>query len=122
MSKDDKESESQIDALNQLEILRKEKEDLLLLIKSNSIQEVVKSRKLNESNKLKSDLKKTTAFVKKIRSINYEGLQQCIRDTETLNLTLYISEISSAICETNYKVREHIIPLIYIILYVLYYI
>ena len=102
---DDKESDSQLDASNQLEILRKEKEDLLLLIKSNSVEEVIKSRKLNESNKLKSDLKKTTAFVKKIRSINYEGLQQCIRDTETLNLTLYISEISSAICETNYKVR-----------------
>ena len=39
----------------------------------------------------------------KIRSINVEGLQQCIRDSESLNLTLYISEIVAAIVETNYK-------------------
>lgn len=98
-------SGSQQDAVKQLEALRKEKEELLASIESNSLAKVTISRREHESNKsaLKSDLKKTQAFVKKIKSINVEGLQQCIRDSETLNLNLYISEIVVAIAETGYK-------------------
>lgn len=94
-----------IDALKQIELLLKEKNELLALIESNSPSKVIIARRDHESNKssLKSDLKKTQAFVKKIKSINVEGLQQCIRDSETLNLNLYISEIVVAIAETGYK-------------------
>jgi len=93
------------EALQQIEILRKEKAELLASIDANSLSKVTISRRDHESNKsaLKSDLKKTQAFVKKIKSINVEGLQQCIRDSETLNLNLYISEIVVAIAETGYK-------------------
>lgn len=99
------EFEAQLEALAQLEGIKKEKDELLVYKQSNSIPNITTIRKTNDANKsnLKSDLKKTTAFVKKIKSINFEGLQQCIRDTETLNLTLYISEIVTAITETNYK-------------------
>ena len=93
------------EALQQIEILRKEKAEILASIDANSLPKVTVSRRDHESNKsaLKSDLKKTQAFVKKIKSINVEGLQQCIRDSETLNLNLYISEIVVAIAETGYK-------------------
>ena len=104
----DAEFGAQIEALAQLDDLAKEASELLAIKKSNSIPDVLTQRKSHESNKsnLKSDLKKTTAFVKKIKSINFEGLQQCIRDTETLNLTLYTSEIVAAIIETNYKATD----------------
>lgn len=104
----EKEFEAQVEALSCIEELKKEKEELISNRASNFPNVVSISRKLHEANKkqLKSDLKKTTAFVKKIRSINTEGLQQCIRDTETLNLTLYISEIVGAIVETAYKATD----------------
>lgn len=38
--------------------------------------------------------------------VSPDGLVGCIRDTETLNLTLYISEIVMAILETNYKATD----------------
>lgn len=97
-----------LETLSQIEELKKEKEEFLLNRSKNVLSVVQIQRKEHEANKkqLKSDLKKTTAFVKKIRSINTEGLQQCIRDTETLNLTLYISEIVGAIIETAYKATD----------------
>lgn len=100
-----KETQSQQDALKQIDLLRKERDEMLALIDTNSLKNVTISRRDHESNKsaLKSDLKKTQAFVKKLKSINVEGLQQCIRDAETLNLNLYISEIVVAIAETSYK-------------------
>lgn len=52
---------------------------------------------------MKSDLKKATAFVRKIRQITNEGLSQCIREIETLNLYLYVSEIVGAIVDTTFK-------------------
>ena len=102
------ELEAQIEALAQFDDLTKEKSELIANKKSNSLPDVLVFRKAHESNKsnLRSDLKKTTAFVKKIKSINFEGLQQCIRDTETLNLHLYTSEIVAAIIETNYKATD----------------
>lgn len=102
----EKEVEAQLDAQSQLEELKKERDELFALHNSNLTATVAAIRKSNDSSKLKSDLKKTTAFVKKIKSINVEGLQQCIRDSETLNLTLYISEVVAAIAETNYKATD----------------
>jgi regulator of nonsense transcripts 2 len=102
------ELEAQLEALCCIEELKREKEEQIAARSMNFPNVVMTSRKQHEANKkqLKSDLKKTTAFVKKIRSINTEGLQQCIRDTETLNLTLYISEIVGAIVETAYKATD----------------
>jgi regulator of nonsense transcripts 2 len=99
---------SHADAESQVEAIKKEKNEILALRMSNVPPAITAKRKELENSKssLKSDLKKTTAFVKKIRSINFEGLQQCIRDSETLNLTLYISEIITAISETKYKATD----------------
>ena len=104
----EKEFEAQLEALGCIKELKKEKEEFIANRAKNFPAVVAISRKEHETNKkqLKSDQKKTTAFVKKIRSINTEGLQQCIRDTETLNLTLYISEIVGAIVETAYKATD----------------
>ena len=44
--------------------------------------------------------------MKKLRVVSPDGLLGCIRDTESLNLTLYISEIVMAILETNFKATE----------------
>jgi regulator of nonsense transcripts 2 len=100
--------ESQLEALSQIEQLKKERDEIMSVRAANLPVAIQSSRKEHEANKnqLKSDLKKTTAFVKKIRSINSEGLQQCIRDVETLNLSLYISEIVDAILETAYKATD----------------
>ena len=100
--------EAQLEALAAIEELKKERDEMLAQRQANGPAATLASRKAHEANKknLKSDLKKTTAFVKKIRSINTEGLQQCIRDVETLNLTLYISEIVGAIVETAYKATD----------------
>jgi regulator of nonsense transcripts 2 len=104
----EKELEAQIDALGQLQELKKEKDEVVALRSSNLPSAVQGARKEFEANKknLKSDLKKATAFVKKIRSINSEGLQQCIRDVETLNLTQHISEVVTAAVETAFKATD----------------
>ena len=105
---EEKAFETQLEALSQLESLKREAEDLIFVKNSNSGDKIKAFRKENEKLKsaLKSDVKKTSAFVKKLKSINAEGIQQCIRDTETLNLSLYISEIIAAIAETNYKATD----------------
>jgi regulator of nonsense transcripts 2 len=97
--------EDQLDALKEIEQLKRDRDEYLRLKIANSPASILISRKEHENNKknLKSDLKKTTSFVKKIKTITAEGLQQCIREVEQLNLTLYISEIVSAILETTYK-------------------
>lgn len=100
--------EAQIEAMAQLDALRREKADLIETRQLNSLAVVQASRKAHEANKkqLKSDMKKTTAYVRKIKAINAEGLKQCIQDTESLNLTLYISEIVGAIVETSFKATD----------------
>ena len=102
------ELEIQLDALAQLDELKKDYDKLLSQRASNLQNKVVASRAAHDENKrqLKSDVKKTSSFVKKIRAITAEGIQQCIRDTEQYNLTLYISEIVAAILETNYKATD----------------
>lgn len=103
-----KDFEAQLEALSQLEAIKREQEDILAQRKANAPGAVLLSRKAHEANKakLKSDLKKTTAFVGKVKLINTEGLKQCISDSETLNLTLYISEIVSAIVKTSFKATD----------------
>eukprot|EP01036_Dinobryon_divergens_P034145 gene34145-44116_t len=85
------ELEAQIEALSQLEELGKEKEIFLTYRSSNLPSNLLSFRAEHDAKRgqLKSDVKKTSSFVKKIRAITSEGIQQCIRDTEAYNLTLY---------------------------------
>ena len=98
----------QIEALAQLDALKKEKESMKKLREANMLYNLQAARKEHDANKkqLKNDLKKSSAFPNKIRSQNTEEVKQCIRDCETLNLTLYLSEIVGAIVETSYKVSD----------------
>jgi len=101
--------EAELEALAQVEVFE---EELRLFAQKrvvNSAESVKKSRKAHSDRKelLKSDLKKSTAFVKKLKvSINAEGIQQCIRDVDSLNLFLFISEIVSSIAATTFKATE----------------
>ena len=96
--------EEQLEALSLLDGLKKEVQAAEDAREANSLTNAQASR--SNRGKLKSDLRKSTAFVKKIKAITPEALQQCIRDTETLNLTLYISEIVSALLESKFKFNE----------------
>lgn len=62
------------------------------------------SRAHHEANKkkLKSDLKRTTAFVKKVKAgMSEEQRTSLTSDVEGLNLTLYVSELVKAVAETR---------------------
>jgi regulator of nonsense transcripts 2 len=101
--------ESQVEAFSFIEELIKEREVLIKSRQSNLPRNIPQKRlefQKTGKSQLKSDVKKSSAFVKKIRAINNEGIQQCIRDTETLNLSLYISEIVSAIQAITFKATD----------------
>lgn len=90
-----------------LDLLLKEKMHLLEERSKNLPPSISKRRKeIKDAVKLKSDLKKSTAFVKKLKVINSDGLQQCIRECETLNLNLYVSEIVTSLLEMNIKATD----------------
>jgi len=58
--------------------------------------------------KLKSDLKKCTAFVKKIKSGSAWSMRPADieRDVSTLNLTRYVEEVAAALTEAKLKVAD----------------
>lgn len=56
--------------------------------------------------KLDSSLKKNTAFVKKLKQFTASQLDALLKDMSTLNLTKYISEISSALSEAKLKLTD----------------
>jgi len=51
--------------------------------------------------RLKTDFKKCSAFVKKMRNFTPEALSGLLRDVDSLNLSKYTSEIASAIMESR---------------------
>lgn len=56
--------------------------------------------------KLDSNLKKNTAFVKKLKLFTASQLDALLKDMTALNLTKYISEISSALSEAKIKLTD----------------
>lgn len=56
--------------------------------------------------KLDSNLKKNTAFVKKLKQFTAGQLDALLKDCTALNLTKYISEISSALSEAKIKLTD----------------
>lgn len=95
--------ENEINSLKQINEINNEIIQLNILRENN-----LNKNKLNLNNKteLKSDLKKTTTFVKKLRLITTDGILQCLRDIKTLNLKLYISEIINSLNEINCKPND----------------
>jgi regulator of nonsense transcripts 2 len=101
--------EAQLEAMAMLEQVAKERE-LLIKTRQSNLPKNIPAKRLEfqktGKSSLKSDVKKSSAFVKKLRSTNNEGIQQCIRDTESLNLVLYISEIVQAILSITFKATD----------------
>lgn len=56
--------------------------------------------------KLDSSLKKNTAFVKKLKQFTTAQLDSLLKDMSSLNLTKYISEVSSALSEAKIKLTD----------------
>lgn len=56
--------------------------------------------------KLDSSLKKNTAFVKKLKQFTAAQLDSFLKDMSGLNLTKYISEVSSALMEAKLKMTD----------------
>lgn len=100
--------EVELELLSQIDAFQREKDNLINARLVNLPQNIATYRKQNEKSKqlLKSDLKKSNAFVKKLKLINTDGIQQCIKDTESLNLTLFVSEIVNGIVATTYKATD----------------
>lgn len=63
------------------------------------------SRESHEANKarLKSDLKKTTAFTKKVKALSEDQRASLDKDVDTLNLSRYVSEVVDAVAENRLK-------------------
>lgn len=56
--------------------------------------------------KLDSNLKRNTAFVKKLRQFTAAQMENLLKDMSSLNLTKYISEICSALVEAKFKMTD----------------
>lgn len=76
------------------EQLRKQNSDI-----TNRLEE-------SELRKLDSSLKKNTAFVRKIRNFNESTKKSLMDEMQTLNLTKYLTEITTAIVEVKLKVTD----------------
>eukprot|EP00871_Galdieria_phlegrea_P003127 jgi/Galph1/3815/GphlegSOOS_G2482.1 len=88
------------------EKLRKSKERWQLRKKNNEGRTTLKTMIDQEDHHLESSLKKCTAFVRKLKSISKDTKETLLSEIETLNLSMYISEVSSAICEAKFRVSN----------------
>ncbi|XP_052071977.1 regulator of nonsense transcripts 2-like isoform X2 [Mytilus californianus] len=100
-------------------LLEDEKKCLSDFIKENKEKQDVKD-KLREKNasigenrpdeaffrKLDSNLKKNTAFVKKLRNLTEGQKDSLVKDFEALNLTKYVGEVAAAITEAKLKMSD----------------
>ncbi|XP_076074517.1 regulator of nonsense transcripts 2-like isoform X3 [Mytilus galloprovincialis] len=100
-------------------LLEDEKKSLSDFIKENKEKQDVKD-KLREKNasigenrpdeaffrKLDSNLKKNTAFVKKLRNLTESQKDSLVKDFEALNLSKYVGEVAAAITEAKLKMSD----------------
>lgn len=100
-------------------LLEDEKKSLSDFIKENKEKQDVKD-KLREKNasigenrpdeaffrKLDSNLKKNTAFVKKLRNLTEGQKDSLVKDFEALNLSKYVGEVAAAITEAKLKMSD----------------
>jgi hypothetical protein len=101
------ELEEELEAQAQIEEARKEENERQQLRAANNEEAVAKTRKETSTSKsLKSDLKKTTGVVKKIRMLSESNCAALCKDIQTLKLARYISEIVIAFVEANLKTSD----------------
>lgn len=98
----EKDFESELEALATLDEYQKEVEQLFQQ-RNENLHGLAAIRAKNAQIKLKSDLKRSTAFVKKIKALTSEAIGQCQKEVESLNLKLYISEIVTGLLTVTFK-------------------
>ena len=101
------ELEAELEAQEKLEQARKAAARRQQLRVENAASAVTDSRKAHASNKsLKSDLKRSAGFVKKVRALSEASAPALCKDIKELKLTRYISEVVNAVVEVKLKTTD----------------
>ncbi|EGZ11827.1 hypothetical protein PHYSODRAFT_547735 [Phytophthora sojae] len=106
MARDDEEDEAQVQALAQLQELKRLSEARQALRAANCAEGVAAARAQLASLKLKSDIKRSSAFVKKLRVLSESNADSLLRDAAELNLTRYVSECVAALADAPLKAAD----------------
>ncbi|KAG6958726.1 hypothetical protein JG688_00010389 [Phytophthora aleatoria] len=106
MARDDEDDDAQAQALSQLRDLQRQSEARLALRSANSAANVVAVREQLATLKLKSDIKRSSAFVKKLRVLSEANADSLLRDAAELNLTRYVSECVAALADAPLKAAD----------------
>lgn len=104
-------------ATNKVAEEQKQRDELDTFVNDLSAKIELKSRQRDDNinctrpsesyfTKLDSSLKKNTAFVKKLKQFTASQLDALMKDMATLNLTKYVSEVSSALSEAKLKLTD----------------
>ncbi|POM68736.1 Regulator of nonsense transcripts 2, partial [Phytophthora palmivora] len=104
MTRDDEDDEAQ--ALAQLQDLQRQSETRACLRSANCLSNVSLVRAQLSSVKLKSDIKRSSAFVKKLRVLSEANAESLLRDAAELNLTRYVSECVAALADAPLKAAD----------------
>lgn len=90
------------------ECITEQSERIATKAELRNINQNVQNVRPSESyfSKLDSNLKKNTAFVKKLKNFSSNQVDLYIKDMSGLNLTKYISEIAAAIVEAKLKMND----------------
>ncbi|TMW67120.1 hypothetical protein Poli38472_012236 [Pythium oligandrum] len=92
----------------QMEELHKQTQMRMALRRSNSVEAVEQLRADIATGvvKLKSDIKKSSAFGKKLRMLTEHNADVLAKDTKELNLTRYVTECVASIAEAPLKMAD----------------
>uniref|UniRef100_M4BYF9 MIF4G domain-containing protein n=1 Tax=Hyaloperonospora arabidopsidis (strain Emoy2) TaxID=559515 RepID=M4BYF9_HYAAE len=93
-------------ALAQLHDLQRQHAERQSLRAANSAASVASVRAQLSSLKLKSDIKRSSAFVKKLRVLTECNADTLLRDASELNLTRYVSECITALADAPFKLVD----------------
>ncbi|CEG47804.1 regulator of nonsense transcripts [Plasmopara halstedii] len=104
MTRDEEDAQTQ--ALLQLRELQRQSEVRFTLRVANSAAAVASVRSQLATLKLKSDIKRSSAFVKKLRQLTESNADSLLRDAAELNLTRYISECVAALADAPLKLAD----------------
>ncbi|ETI54982.1 hypothetical protein L914_02191 [Phytophthora nicotianae] len=106
MARDDEDDDAQAQALSQLHELQRQSEARSALRSANSAANVADVRAKLATLKLKSDIKRSSAFVKKLRVLSEANADSLLRDAAELNLTRYVSECVAALADAPLKAAD----------------
>ncbi|KAG7375543.1 Regulator of nonsense transcripts upf2 [Phytophthora pseudosyringae] len=106
MARDGEGDDAQAQALAHLHDLRRLGEARQALRSANCAANAAAVRAQLSSLKLKSDIKRSSAFVKKLRMLSESNADSLLRDAAELNLTRYVSECVAALADAPLKMAD----------------